>query len=111
MLVISLTRMHPQQVHHRDEDYLNWIRRKESIVSGKFDSWDMDKGEGRNDPSHTWNTGKNGKRNDYTAVPLTRKEHTEYGNLGHDSFEKKYNIDFKDEIINLLSEYVEKIRK
>lgn len=102
--------MHPKYQNHRNEKYLEWIRRQPSIASGKYDSWDIDKGEGRNDPSHTWNTGKKGKRNDLTAVPMTRTEHTDYHSIGHDEFERRYNINFKDKIIILLSKYIERLQ-
>lgn len=95
----------------RDEKYLHWIRRKPSVVTdkvkGQFDSWDMDKGEGRNDPHHLFNAGKPGKTNDYLAVPLTRALHTEIHFIGHETFEEKYNVNLLEEAFNLLCEYVE----
>jgi len=96
--------MHPQYKRHRNENYLKYVRKLPSCVSGKYRDWDMDKGEGRNDPSHTWHTGKNAKRNDMTALPLTRDEHQKYAELGHDEFERVYGVDLKDEIINHLSD-------
>tara|TARA_Y100000310_G_scaffold299988_1_gene335303 strand:+ start:955 stop:1269 length:315 start_codon:yes stop_codon:yes gene_type:complete len=103
--------LHPKYQNHRNEKYLEWIRRQPSIVSDGFDAWDMDRGEGRNDPSHTWNTGKKGKRNDYLAVPLTRKEHRQYHDIGHDEFayQHRHKIDFLEECFKLLCRYTDEI--
>ncbi len=98
--------MHPKEISHVDEDYLEWIRRQPSIVSGTFGAWDADRGEGRNDAHHVWCTGKRGKRNDYLAVPLTRGEHQVYHSQGHDSFEKRFNIRFEWECLKLLMTYL-----
>lgn len=89
--------MHPQYKLYRNEEYRLWIKKQQSIVS----PYPAD------DAHHCWNCGKKGKRNDYLCVPLTRGEHDDYHRLSHDRFEQKYNLDLKDEIINLLCEFIE----
>ena len=99
--------MHPKEhKNYRDELYLKWIREQPSIVSGDYDKWVTDIGSGKNDAHHVWNTGKKGKRNDYLAVPLTRKEHQLYHQIGHKGFEEKFNINLEWCIINLMSDYL-----
>lgn len=93
--------MHPQFIQHRNEKYRKWIKTRPSIVSGLP----------ADDAHHVWNTGKKGKHNDYLCVPLTREEHSEYHRLSHDRFEEKYNVDLTQEIVNLLTEYLEEQRE
>lgn len=94
--------MHPKQVVHINKNYLKWIRKKSCLVCGA---------PGPNDAHHVWNSGKKNHGNDFLAVVLCRSHHTfsdsAYHNLGHKKFEELWNIDLKDEIINLLSEYIE----
>jgi hypothetical protein len=98
--------MHPKQKIHKNKDYLAWIRRKPCLACGK---------KGPNDAHHVWNSGKKNSGNDFLAAPLCRSHHTfdatAYHNMGHDKFEYLWNIDFKDEIINLLTEYLEEISR
>ena len=94
--------MHPKQVVHINKKYLKWIRKKPCLVCGK--QWP-------NDAHHVWNSGGKNYGNDMLAVPLCRGCHTfgkeAYHNIGHSAFERFHNKDLKDEIINLLSEYIE----
>ena len=43
---------------------------------------------------------------DYLAVPLCGSAHPECHTIGRDTFQQKYNLDFRDEIIRLLSKYI-----
>lgn len=90
--------MRPRDEYYRDEKYLKWIRKQPSFLSGQFWRYEEQSGEVFNDPSHTWGTGGKTRRNDYCALPLTREEHTELENIGEKAFEKKYNIDFMEQI-------------
>ena len=92
--------MHPKQKIHKSKSYLKWIRQKQCLTCGA---------PGPNDAHHVWHTGKKNHGNDYLAVPLCRGCHTaenhSYHRLGHKQFQVFWNVDMKDEIINLLSEH------
>ena len=96
--------MHPKQKVHLNKKYLDWIRDKRCLVCGK---------PGRNEAHHVWNSGKKNHGNDFLGVPLCGKCHTfgpnAYHNIGHEKFESFWNLDFKDEIINYLSDYLDEI--
>ncbi len=89
---------HPKQKIHRCKKYLEWIRKKNCLVCGA---------PGPSDPHHVWNSGKKNHGNDFLALPLCRRDHQDYHQHGHDAFEAKWNVDLKDEIINLLSEFLD----
>lgn len=89
---------HPKQKIHKNENYLKWIRKKPCLVCRR---------PGPSDAHHCWNSGKKNHGNDFLAVPLDRCCHSEYHQRGHNNFESKWNVDLKDEIINLLSEYLD----
>ena len=59
---------------------------------------------------HTVTVGAGGS--DYLGVPLCAEHHTGktgVHQMGRDSFQKFHNIDFRDEIIRLLKEYIREI--
>jgi archaeosine-15-forming tRNA-guanine transglycosylase len=46
------------------------------------------------------------KVSDYRTVPFCHLHHSEYHQKGRGSFEAKYNVDLREEIINALEAYV-----
>ena len=94
--------MHPKHKIHKDRKYLDWIRAKSCLICSK---------PPRSQAHHVWHTGKKNHGNDYLAVPLCVVCHTAgpmaYHVLGHDRFELLWNVDLKDEIINLMGDYLE----
>lgn len=97
--------MHPKQKIHIDKKYLAWIRTKPCLACGKM---------GESQAHHTWHAGKKNHGNDFVAIPTCVSCHTfgkyAYHNIGHAKFEEYWNLDLKDEIINYLSEYMEKMK-
>ena len=60
-----------------DEDFLHWIRKQPSCLSGAHD-WDELNGEGRNEPAHVRRISEGageGTKPDYYCVPMTHAEH------------------------------------
>ena len=94
--------MHPKHHIHKNSDYLGWIREKPCLTCGELP---------RSQCHHVWHSGKKNHGNDYLAIPLCGMCHTSgsraYHVLGHSRFEEVWNVDLKDEIINLMGEYLE----
>ena len=59
------------------------------------------------DPHHTKTVGSFGS--DYTVISLCRKHHTECHQIGKNTFQEKYGIDFDTEIIKLLIGYIKEM--
>ena len=83
----------------RSWQYLDWIASQPCIISGfkpqARDQW--------NDPCHI---GFGAKPDDTRAIPMQHKYHIELHQIGEKTFAKKYNIDFQEEIIKHLTEYM-----
>ena len=90
--------MHPKQKIHKNKKHLEWIRQKPCLIC---------RSPGPNDSHHVWNSGKKNHGNDFLVVPLCRTCHSDYHHLGHNKFEEKWNVNLRDEIINLLSEFID----
>lgn len=73
------------------KDYREWVKGLPCLVSGEFGV----------DPHHLQRKAQG--INDYTCVPLTRLKHSEYHHIGHLSFQKKYEIDLRDSLIETLT--------
>ena len=95
--------MRPNYVICKNKKYLEWIRQKPCTVC---------KRPGPSDPHHAYNSGKKDYGNDALAMPLCREHHTagpsSYHELGPRTFEEVWNIDLRDELLCLLSEYLDK---
>lgn len=81
---------------YRSEKYLQFIREQPCIICGKNPC----------DPHHTSKAGIGIKGPDLEAVPNCYSHHHEVHLIGRFTFQQKYNVDFKDAIIRLLSLYV-----
>ena len=71
----------------RDSKYINWIKNLPCIICQYP----------RSDPHHSETGGKGTKASDYTSIALCHKHHQEVHQIGKKSFQKKYNISFKEE--------------
>ena len=80
-----------------DEDYLEFIKRRSCIICGKAPP---------SDAHHVRTRGAGGS--DYEATSLCRQHHSEVHAIGRKTFQKKYNIDFRDVIIKNLIAYISK---
>lgn len=94
--------MHPKNKIFKSQKYLEWIRKKACVTCGM---------PGPSVAHHVWHTGRKNHGNDYLAVPLCPCCHTSgpmaYHVLEHEKFEEKWNVDLRDEIINLVAEYAD----
>ena len=90
--------MHPKWIKHENKDYENYIRKKPCLICGQ---------EGV-DLHHVWHA----RRNCYLSTPLCRGCHTarpdSYHAIEHKEFCERHNINLEWEIIELLSEYIER---
>jgi hypothetical protein len=87
-----------------DESYLNYIRSLPCLVPlcKKHPA----------DPDHLKARGwREGKRNDYTAIPLCRQHHVERGQIGNVKFCDKHSIgNLWEDAFFILTNYLAKIR-
>ena len=81
-----------------DKKYLEYIKTLPCIMSGEH------RCAGDVVPHHTKTRGSGGS--DYLAVPMCCAIHAEVHTIGKRSFERKYNIDFRDYITKSLIGYV-----
>lgn len=84
--------MNFKYINHENKKYLQFIRKKPSIVSGQTECVAH-----HVLPHHS---------NDLYTVPLTWSEHSEIHFIGHESFEKKYNINIDQEVMRLMGEFI-----
>jgi len=89
--------MIPKHKREIDEGYLEYIRQQPCLVTYQTA-----------EPHHTVSRGSFGS--DYLTVPLSRKHHTECHQIGKNTFQKKYGIDFDTEIIRLLIGYIKGLK-
>lgn len=82
-------------VQHKSAKYLEFVRSIGCMVCGVSGV----------DAHHMFNA----KRNDYLAVPLCRKHHSEYHSIGVDTFKEKHNLDYANEIITTLIAFINRI--
>lgn len=84
-----------------NEEYLDYIRSKPCLICGI-----------KSDPHHliarTW---RESKRNDYTAINLCRKHHSEVEQIALSKFESKYHINLWKEVALLIINYVQFYKK
>lgn len=95
----------PKQIIHKDLKYEDWIRDKPCLICQR---------PPRSEAHHCWHTGRKNGGNSYLAVPLCTYHHTFGSDAYHvveaKRFQEIHNKDLKDEIINLLSEYIESLK-
>ena len=91
---------HPKYQIHKHSSYVAWIRLKNCLVCAQHPV----------DCHHVYNSGKKNHGNDYLSVPLCRSHHQSYHQLEHTKFEQDFNLNLDWEIINLLSEFIDRDR-
>lgn len=80
-------------------DYLNFIRKQICLVTHHH--------IGKSEPHHLKARGwGEGKRNDFTALPLCRAAHSEIEQIGVQKFQAKYELDLYQEMAWLLMAYM-----
>lgn len=89
--------MNPKYVTSKNKKYLEWIRNKNCRTCGAL---------GPVDAHHVFNSGKKNYGNDALALNLCRRCHAQYHQIEARRFEEFWNIDLKDEVICLLSEFL-----
>lgn len=74
--------------------YRDWVKTLPSCISGQYGV----------DCHHIKGRGCGGtvKPSDLLTMPLTREEHTEFHNMGWESWEKKYNVDQRDLVLQTI---------
>jgi hypothetical protein len=82
-------------VRYKNGEYKEFIKKQPCCITGQFDV----------DPHHTKSVGSGGS--DLTLVPLIHRLHQECHNIGQDTFQAKYNIDFKLIRLALLQKWIE----
>ena len=84
-----------------DPDYLQFIRTKPCCVCGNPGV----------DSDHLVHQGWRGaKRNDLTAIPMCREDHTARHKIGTDGINEKYGVNLWREAAWLLIEYFQEIK-
>ena len=86
----------PKPLRVKDRAYLKYIESQACLV--------CDRCYGDVVAHHVKTVGSGGS--DYGATPLCGNHHEEIHRIGRDTFQQKYNLDFRDEIIRLLSKYI-----
>jgi len=90
--------IHPKQFNYDDPGYESYIRNSVCIVC--------------HSPSVDVHHVYHARRNSYLALPLCREHHTtgqnSYHTLGVKTFEGEHNLDLMWEIVNHLSQYIDK---
>jgi len=86
----------PKQKREVDKEYLKFIRRHSCLCGVEC--------MGKVEAHHTTTRGAGGS--DYKAIPLCIKHHYTVGNMGIETFQENYFINFDTEIIRLLIEYI-----
>lgn len=88
-----------KQPRQEDSDYLDFIRDKNCLVANKSCIGEIA-------PHHTISRGAWGS--DHRAIPLCAFHHLEIEQRGINFMQETYHFSILDEIIKLLSEYLEK---
>ncbi|MGZ3773011.1 MAG: DUF968 domain-containing protein [Pseudobdellovibrionaceae bacterium] len=89
-----------KQIHREiDSDYIEWIKTLPCVISGVFGV----------DAHHSVRRSQGGS--DRTCVPLSHDLHMELHTVGIDTFENKYDIDFKLIVQTLNRLFEEKLLK
>ena len=86
---------------YRSDEYLQFVREQPCCICGTSPC----------DPSHLNHKGNHSggmatKVSDYRTVPKCRIHHTEYHDIGRDSMEQKYRVDFREILINTMELYI-----
>lgn len=89
---------------HKDEIYKKYIKQQPCCITGMI-RINENTGKTESDPHHTISKGAGGS--DLSCVPLLHELHQECHAIGQETFQNKYNIDFKDIQIKYLQQFIE----
>ena len=87
-------------IRYQNKKYLLWVARMPCIAKSPQCIGNVS--------AHHVKSRKSGG-DDLQTIPLCAFHHQEVHTIGRESFQKKYNIDFRDEIIKLLKSYIREI--
>ena len=90
---------------YESENYKNFIRNLPCCVPGCNRRRNSKNNKRQVDPHHTKSRGAGGS--DLTCAPLSDDHHSELHTIGQNTFQKKYNIDFKDIQIDCMQKFIE----
>ena len=91
-------------VRYKNEAYKEYIKQQPCCVTGMM-IVNQDTGNIESDPHHTISKGAGGS--DLSCVPLLHELHQECHSIGQETFQKKYDIDFKEVRLKLLEKWIE----
>jgi len=84
----------PKPARLVDPTYLGWISGQRCLLDGRPAV----------DPHHAKPKSVGGS--DYRTLPLCREHHRECHRIGRETFQKRHNLDFAEEIIRHLERYL-----
>ena len=87
------------------EEYKSFIRKLQCCVSNCSRRRNSKNNKPEVDPHHTKSVGSGGS--DLTCVPACDRHHTESHTIGQDTFQERYDIDFKEIQIECLKQFIE----
>jgi len=86
----------PKIVRELDKKYLEYIRSQSCLIRALC--------YGDVDCHHSPSVGSGGS--DLTTIPLCRKHHSEAHQAGVETFQNKYGVNFDEERVRLLKNYI-----
>ena len=89
---------------YENKVYVEYIKQQPCCVTGMM-IMNQDTGNIESDPHHTKSKGAGGS--DLSCVPLLHELHQECHSIGQNTFQEKYNIDFKDIQIKCMQRFIE----
>ena len=89
---------------YENKEYREYIKSQPCCVTSMM-IVNEDTGKVESDPHHTASKGAGGS--DLSCVPLLHELHQESHAIGQDTFQKKYDIDFKEVRLKLLEKWIE----
>lgn len=85
--------MNPKYLTYCNKEYVMWVKYQDCCACGA---------KGPGDPHHVFHSN----RNDYRAIPMCRKCHSECHAVGENTFQTVENVDFRDQIEIHMGKYI-----
>lgn len=89
---------------YENKEYREYIKQQPCCVTGMM-IVNQDTGKTESDPHHTISKGAGG--GDLSCVPLLHELHQECHSTGQETFQKKYEVNFKEVRLKLLEKWIE----
>jgi hypothetical protein len=99
--------MFPKSKRYKNEAYREYIKQQPCCITGMI-MVNEATGKTESDPHHTVSKGAGGS--DLSCVPLLHELHVECHNIGQETFQEKYDINFKEIRLKLLEQWIEEGR-